>query len=63
MRTARLVALGLGVGFAAGIGLSEVIGIVGVLAFDTEAGIRYLPLYFAIAFAVAFPVLGNRSRR
>ena len=50
-------------GFAAGIGLSEVIGIVGVLAFDTEAGIRYLPLYFAIAFAVAFPVLGNRSRR
>jgi hypothetical protein len=63
MRTARLVALGLVAGFAAGIGLSEVIGIVGVLAFDTDAGIRYLPFYLALAFAVAFLVLGNRSRR
>jgi uncharacterized protein DUF5957 len=44
MRTAGQVVLGLVAGFFAGLVISEIIGIVGVLAFDHAVGFRYLPL-------------------
>jgi hypothetical protein len=43
MRTAGQVVLGLVAGFFAGLVISEIIGIVGVLAFDRAVGFRYLP--------------------
>jgi Family of unknown function (DUF5957) len=63
MRIARLVLLGLLAGFASGIVLSEVIGIVGVVAFDREIGVQYLALYLAAAFGIASPILVSRRRR
>lgn len=39
---------GLLVGFLAGILVSEIIGIIGYLAFDTTAGIKFLPIPFAL---------------
>jgi hypothetical protein len=44
MRTAGQVVLGLVAGFFAGLVISEIIGIVGVLAFDRAVGLRYHPL-------------------
>jgi hypothetical protein len=49
-------------GLVAGLVLSEIIGIIGVLVFGTAAGIKFLPVYLAIACAVATPVLYRRSR-
>lgn len=39
-------------GFAIGMGLSEVIGIVGFIQYQRAVGIKYLPIYTAIALAV-----------
>jgi hypothetical protein len=63
MRASRVAAIGLVAGFAAGIVLSDLIGVVGVLVFDRHAGIRFLPIYLAVAFAILAPVLDVLDRR
>lgn len=45
--------LALVVGFVGGMVLSEMIGIVGYLVFHQLMGIRFLPVYTALASAVA----------
>ena len=49
-------------GVVAGLMLSEIIGIVGYLMFDSAVGIKFLPIYLAILFAVA-PAVDARCRR
>jgi O-antigen ligase len=62
MRTLAAVLLGLGGGVIAGLVISEIIGIVGVLVFGKAVGIKYLPIYLAILFAALAPVVGARFR-
>jgi hypothetical protein len=50
-------------GFLLGILLSEIIGIVGFVLTRRPVGIRYLPIYLAIGFAVAAPVVRARIGR
>jgi Family of unknown function (DUF5957) len=45
-----------------GLMLSEIIGIVSYLVFDSAVGIKFLPIYLAILFAVA-PAVDARCRR
>lgn len=63
MKTAGVTVLALVGGLLAGLLLSEIIGIIGVLVFGTAAGLKFLPVYLAIAGAVAAPLLYRRSRR
>jgi len=63
MRTAGVIVVALIGGLLAGLLLSEVIGIIGMLVFGTAAGLKFLPVYLAIAGAVAAPLLYQRSRR
>ena len=49
-------------GVVAGLMLSEIISIVGYLMFDSAVGIKFLPIYLAILFAVA-PAVDARCRR
>jgi hypothetical protein len=49
-------------GVVAGPMLSEIIGLVGYLMCDSAVGIKFLPIYLAILFAVA-PAVGARFRR
>lgn len=63
MRTATMVALGLILGFITGLVASEIIGIVGFLAFDRSVGIRFLPLITAAVGAFATPAIDQRSDR
>jgi len=50
-------------GFAIGIKLSEVIGIVGMLGFGRAVGIKYLPIYLAILAAIAANLVDMFLRR
>jgi hypothetical protein len=51
-------------GVVAGLMLSEIIGIVGYLVFDSAVGIKFLPIYLAIVFAVVAPAaVDARFRR
>jgi hypothetical protein len=52
MKTVVITILALFIGFLIGLQLSEWIGIVGVLGFGRVVGIKYLPIYTAIALAV-----------
>ena len=52
MKTIALTILALIIGFAIGIVLSEFIGIIGVLGLGRVVGIKYLPVYTAIALAI-----------
>jgi hypothetical protein len=63
MRLAGLIAVALVAGLVAGVVLSEVIGIIGFLLFHDAVGIKYLPIYLAIAGAVAVAVVDTRIRR
>ncbi len=63
MRNLILTVLTLTIGFVIGMMLSEGIGIVGVLGFGRVVGIKYLPVYTAIALAVIANLLDSRSRR
>jgi uncharacterized protein YacL len=63
MKTAVVTVLAVVGGLVAGLVLSEIIGIIGMLVFGTPAGIKFLPVYLALACAVAAPVLYRRSRR
>ncbi|WP_165634667.1 DUF5957 family protein [Thermostaphylospora chromogena] len=47
-------------GFIAGIVVAEVIVMVGRLAYDGAAGVRHLPIFTALAAAVAVPVVKRR---
>jgi len=51
MRTIVVTILALVAGFFAGLLLSEVIGISGFLLFQRAIGIKYLPVYLALACA------------
>jgi hypothetical protein len=62
MKTAAVTVLAIIGGLLAGLVLSEIIGIIGMLAFGTAAGIKFLPAYLALAAAIAAPVLYRRSR-
>jgi hypothetical protein len=57
MKTILFILAALAAGFAAGILLSEVIGIVGMLVFQQPVGIKYLPVYLAILSAGAVLVI------
>ena len=50
-------------GFVIGIWLSEVIGIVGMLGFGRAIGIKYLPIYLAIVFAIVANIVIALVRR
>jgi hypothetical protein len=63
MKAVAAMLVGLITGFIAGIVLSEIIGIVGFALTQRPVGIKYLPIYLAIAFAVAAPVVRARIRR
>jgi hypothetical protein len=52
MRIFVITLIALAVGFLVGLKLSEWIGIVGVLGFGRVVGIKYLPVYTAILFAL-----------
>jgi hypothetical protein len=63
MRTAGVTVLAIVGGLLAGLVLSEIIGIVGMLVFGAAAGFKFLPVYLAIACGIAAPLLYWRSRR
>ena len=63
MKTVGVAVLAIVGALIAGLVLSEIIGIVGMLAFGTAVGFKFLPVYLAIACAVAVPLLYRRSRR
>jgi len=63
MKAAVAVVAGLVTGFLAGLVLSEIIGVAGFVLVHRAVGIKYLPIYLAIAFAVAAPVVRARIRR
>jgi len=63
MRTIVVALLGLFGGAIAGVAISEIIGIVGYLVFDSAVGIKFLPIYLAILFAVVALVMDARLRR
>jgi hypothetical protein len=63
MRALAAALLGLIGGVVAGVVISEIIGIVGFLVFDSAVGIKYLPIYLAILFAALAPVVDARFRR
>ncbi len=52
MRTIVVTVLALVLGFALGIILSEVIGIIGVVVFNRVIGIKYLPFYTSIVLMI-----------
>ena len=63
MKTSAAVLAGMITGFVLGIVLSEIIGIVGFVLTQRPAGIKYLPIYVAIACGVAAPLVRARIRR
>ena len=62
MRAIAAALFGLIGGVVAGLMLSEIIGIVGYLMFDSAVGIKFLPIYLAILFAVVAPAVDGRFR-
>jgi fructose-specific phosphotransferase system IIC component len=50
-------------GFLAGIVVSEVIGAVGLLVFDSIVGIRFLPVVTAVVAAGAAIIVNRRAER
>jgi len=63
MKTVGVAVLAIVGGLIAGLVLSEIIGMVGMLAFGTAVGFKFLPVCLAITCAVAAPLLYRRSRR
>lgn len=62
MRMFLLTILALFIGFVMGMMISEVIGIAGFVGFGRVIGIKYLPVYTAIAFAVIANLVDARLR-
>jgi multisubunit Na+/H+ antiporter MnhE subunit len=63
MKAAVAVVVGLITGLVVGIVLSEIIGVAGFVLTRRAVGIKYLPIYLAIAFAVAAPIVRARISR
>src|SRR4030095_3152157 len=63
MRTVITTVLALIGGFFVGIVLSEIIGIVGFLLFDSLVGVRFLPVVSAVAVAGPAIAVNLRARR
>jgi Kef-type K+ transport system membrane component KefB len=63
MRTVIVTVLALIGGFLAGIVLSEIIGVVGLLVFEDVVGVRFLPVVTALVAAVATVIVTLRARR
>ncbi len=63
MRMLIVVLLGLAGGFLAGIVISQIVGIIGVLVFHQTVGIKFLPLYTAIVGAIAAPLIMRRTKQ
>jgi Family of unknown function (DUF5957) len=63
MRALALAGIGLVIGLVGGLVGSEIIGIVGVVVFDREVGIRYLPVVLGVAFAAGLPLADRMLRR
>ena len=63
IRMFLLTVLALVIGFVIGIKLSEIIGIVGLLGFGRAVGIKYLPIYLGIAFAILVNLVAASARR
>jgi hypothetical protein len=63
MRTAVVTVLALIGGFIAGVVVSELFGIVGLLLLDSLVGFRFLPLASAMVAAGAAVVVSLRARR
>jgi len=61
MKLAYSIGLGLVGGLVGGLLLSELIGIIGYLIFQKPVGIKYLPIFCAIACAAAAPILMRRK--
>ena len=63
MRTVITTVLALIGGFFAGIVVSEIIGIIGFLIFDSIVGFRFLPVISAVLAAGAAVIVNTRVRR
>ena len=63
MRTVITTVLALIGGLFAGIVVSEIIGIVGFLLFDSIVGFRFLPVISAVVAAAAAVIANRRVRR
>ena len=63
MKTIALTIFALIIGFAIGIMMSEFIGIIGVLGFGRVVGIKYLPVYTAIALSILVNLTAAFIRR
>ena len=50
-------------GFILGIALSEIIGIFGMVIFNTAMGIKYLPFYTAMLCAIVLPIIKLKKRK
>jgi len=61
MKLVYSIGLGLIGGLVGGLLLSELIGIVGYLVFQKALGIKYLPIFCAIACAAAAPLVMRRK--
>ncbi len=63
MKTLAVSLVALIGGFVGGIVLSELVGITGLLLFDRAVGLRFLPIYLAVACAGAALVVDLLRRR
>ena len=63
MRVFVALFVGLAGGFVVGLVLSQVIAIAGLLLVNQPLGIKFLPIYLAVAGAVIAPFIAARSRR
>jgi hypothetical protein len=63
MRILIALVVGLAGGFLLGLVLSQVIAIVGLLLVNQPIGIKFLPIYLALAGAVIAPIVEARNRR
>jgi fructose-specific phosphotransferase system IIC component len=63
MRTVITTVLALIGGFFAGIVVSEIIGIIGFLMFDSIVGFRFLPVISAVLAAGTAVIVNTRVRR
>lgn len=63
MRLLIALVVGLAGGFLLGLALSQVIAMVGLLLVSQPVGIKFLPIYLALAGAVIAPIVAARNRR
>lgn len=59
----KVIAVALLGGVLAGIVLSQIIGITGVLLFDRAVGVKFLPIYLAVVCAGVAPGVDALVRR